>query len=74
VPVAGRIENVVVGWTVNTPDGPRSAAIDLEVLWRHCRRERVEDLLDDLVILCCDVQDAREAADQRSSRKLRVLR
>ena len=58
-PVTGKIENVVIGWT---PDGQRSAAIDLEALRRHCRRERVEDLLDDLQVLCEDVQAARDRA------------
>jgi hypothetical protein len=28
--VTGKIENVVIGWTIDTADGPRSAAIDLE--------------------------------------------
>jgi hypothetical protein len=53
--VTGKIENVVIGWS---PDGKRSVAIDLETLRRHCRPERVEDLLDDLQILCEDVQGA----------------
>jgi hypothetical protein len=73
--VTGKIENVVIGWS---PDGKRSVAIDLETLRRHCRPERVEDLLDDLQILCEDVQDARNVArnvtDWRDSSRLRVLR
>jgi hypothetical protein len=69
-----RIENVVIGLTVETPEGSRSAAVDLEALRRHCRPERVEDLLDDLIMLCSDVQDAREAAGRRNSTTLRVLR
>jgi hypothetical protein len=72
--VTGKIENVVIGWTVDTPAGPRSVAIDLETLRRHCRRERVDDLLDDLQILCEDVQDARNAADRRKGTSLRALR
>jgi hypothetical protein len=72
--VTGKIENVVIGWTAETPDGPRSAAIDLETLRRHCRKERVEDLLDDLQVLCEDVQEARDRASRRTSTMLRVLR
>lgn len=69
--MTGIIGNVIVSWTVETPDGPRSAAIDLAAMRQHCRPERVEDLLDDLQLLCEDVQDARHAA---SWRMLRVLR
>ena len=72
--MTGKIENVVIGWTVETPDGRQSVAIDLETLRRHCRRERVEDLLDDLQMLCEDVQDARNTAERRNSTMLRVLR
>ena len=72
--MTGKIENVVIGWTVETADGPRSAAIDLEALRRHCRQERVEDLLDDLQILCEDVQDARNKAEGRNKTGLRILR
>ena len=60
--MTGKIENVVIGWTIESADGPRSAAIDLEALRRHCRRERVDDLLDDLQVLCEDVQAARDRA------------
>jgi hypothetical protein len=72
--VTGKIENVVIGWTIETPDGQRSAAIDLETLRRHCRRERVEDLLDDLQMLCEDVQNARDQQSRRNSTMLRILR
>jgi hypothetical protein len=39
---------------------PRRTLISLAELRRHCRSERVEDLLDDLTMLCGDVQDARD--------------
>ena len=69
--MTGRINQVVVSWTVDTPDGPRSRAIDLEVMRRHCRAERVDDLLDDLQVLCEDVQDGRDAGE---AGRLRVIR
>ena len=59
----GRIDNVVVSWITETSDGPRSRAIDLESFRRHCRRERVEDLLDDLQLLCEDVLARRNPED-----------
>lgn len=72
--MTGRIEDVVIGWTIDTPDGPRSATIDLATMRQHCRPERVEDLLDDLQLLCEDVQDARNAADRPNSARLQVLK
>jgi hypothetical protein len=63
--MAARIENVVVGWTIDTPDGPRHAAIDLASMRRHARSERVEDLLDDLAVICEDVTRARGVSDDR---------
>ena len=38
---------------------------------KHCRVERVDDLLDDLQVLCEDVQDARDAGE---AGRLRVVR
>lgn len=57
---AGRIEYVTVGWNVDTDEGPQMTVISLAEFWRHCRRERVDDLIDDLVVLCEDVQGARD--------------
>ncbi len=71
--VTGRINQVVVSWTVNTPDGPRSKAIDLETMRRHCRPERVDDLLDDLQVLCGDVEDGRDTG-RRAVAPLRSVR
>jgi hypothetical protein len=56
----GKVRALSVGWTVDAPDGPRRSLISLADLQRHCRRERVEELLDDLTMLCGDVQDARD--------------
>jgi hypothetical protein len=49
-------------------------AADLEALRRHCRREHMEDLLDDLAVLCEDVQDGRDRGERRNGTTLRVLR
>jgi hypothetical protein len=58
-----RITFVSVGWA--SPTG-RVKVIGLEVMRRHCRRERVEDLLEDLALLCEDVQ-ARRHPDHADS-------
>jgi hypothetical protein len=42
--------------TVEFEDGSQ---VTLEDMQRHCRPERVEDLLDDLVVLCDDVATGR---------------
>ncbi len=68
---AGRIEHVSVTWTVDTDDGPQVALISLADLQQHCRPERVQDLIEDLEVLCGDVQAARDAAE---SGRLRVIR
>jgi hypothetical protein len=69
--VAGKVVSITIGWTVDTDDGPSTSVISLGELERHCRRERVDDLVDDLVVLCEDVQDAREAPGRRALRMLR---
>jgi len=65
--VTGRISEIAVTWTVETPAGPKHVLVDLTDLRKYCREERVDDLLDDLTVLCGDVQDAREG-------RLRVVR
>ena len=54
-----RIERVVVGYTIDTGNGPERKAVMLGALRKHCRAERDEDLLDDLVMLVEDVEVAR---------------
>jgi hypothetical protein len=54
-PTGGRILALTVCYEVDTPRGPQKATVDLEAMLRHCRPERVEDLLDDLTVLCEDV-------------------
>ena len=60
---ASRVTFISVGWTTRSG---RVRVIDLEVMRRHCRRERVEDLLEDLALLCEDVQ-ARRHPDHADS-------
>jgi hypothetical protein len=61
---SGRIERVAIGWTIETADGPKRTAISLADFRRYCRRERVDDLMDDLQLLCEDVQAAFDRQDQ----------
>jgi hypothetical protein len=59
---APRVTFISVGWA--SPSG-RVKVIDLDAMRRHCRSERVEDLLEDLTLLCEDVEARRhpETAD-----------
>ena len=61
----------ILGVTVELDDGTR---ITLEDMRRHCRPERVEDLLDDLVVLCEDVADRRRPEDRGRARLAAVPR
>ena len=57
-----RITFISVGWA--RPSG-RVKVIDLDAMRGHCRSERVEDLVEDLTLLCEDVEARRhpETAD-----------
>jgi hypothetical protein len=70
----GRITYVTVGWTTDTDDGPQQTVISLESMQKHCRAERVDDLLDDLTLLCRDVQDAWDAQGSHRGAPLRSVR
>jgi hypothetical protein len=59
-----KIERVQVGYTVETGDGPERKAVTLGALRRHCRTERVADLIEDLELLCQDVETGRRPDDQ----------
>lgn len=60
-----RITRIEVGYTVDTGEGPLDATISLADFQWHCRRERVDDLIDDLVVLC---EDVHRASDKVASR------
>lgn len=59
------IDRIEVGYTVDTDEGPQETRISLTDLRRHCRSERVDDLIDDLLVLCEDVQGARDGVAAR---------
>jgi hypothetical protein len=61
-PVEGTITRISVTVTVDTGDGPKHMLYGLEAMRKHARPERLEDLLDDLEVICEDVQEARDAA------------
>ena len=65
------IDRVEVGYTIDTDTGPEHKLVTLPALRKHCRPERVDDLLDDLTVLIEDVQDARDAGE---AGQLRVIR
>jgi hypothetical protein len=60
----GTITRVSVTITVDTDDGPRHLLYGLKAMRRHARPERIDDLLDDLAMICEDVQKARDAAGE----------
>jgi hypothetical protein len=53
-----KIDRVQIG--ITTHDGERKL-VTLPAIRKHCRKERVEDLLEDLTLICEDVESAREA-------------
>lgn len=55
-----------------TSEDGSSRRIGLDEMRRHCRPERIEDLLDDLVVLCEDVVDGLHPLAPR--RPLSVVR
>lgn len=64
------IDRVEVGYTVETDNGPERKLVTLSNLQKHCRPERVDDLVDDLTVLIEDVEDARDAG---AAGRLRVI-
>jgi len=66
--VEGTITRISVTVTVDTDNGPKHMLYGLEAMRRHARPERLEDLLDDLEVICEDVQKARDAAGDSDRR------
>jgi hypothetical protein len=54
-----RIAQIRVEFMTGTHGRPQSVTIDLGAMLRHCRRERVEDVVEDLTLLCEDVLAGR---------------
>lgn len=59
------IDHMDVGYTSDTDEGPQETTISLADFGRHCRRERVDDLVDDLVVLYEDVQGVQDRVAAR---------
>jgi hypothetical protein len=57
------IVDVRVDFVIEEPRGPRRTTVDLAAMVRCCRPERVEELLEDLTLLCEEVQAGRRPED-----------
>jgi hypothetical protein len=57
--MGGRIVQISIDYLIETPEGPQRETVDLASMVQHCRRERVEDLLDDATMLCEDALATR---------------
>jgi hypothetical protein len=51
-PPRGKITRIAVTYTVNTSDGPRHTFHGLTGMQRHVRPERLQELTDDLTVIC----------------------
>jgi hypothetical protein len=54
-PPRGKITRIAVTYTVNTSDGPRHTFHGLTGMHRYVRPERLEELEDDLTVICEDL-------------------
>jgi hypothetical protein len=61
--MGGQVVDVEVECLIETSDGPQRVRVNLESMRSHCRPERVEDLVEDLLIVCEDVQARRRPQD-----------
>jgi hypothetical protein len=57
--VSGRITRISITYTVNTSAGPRHTFHSLEAMRQHARPERVDELVDDLTLICEDLLTRR---------------
>ncbi len=53
--ISGRITRISVTYTVNTAAGPRHTFHSLEAMRKHARPERVDELVEDLKLICEDL-------------------
>ena len=58
--MTGRIAHLSVGWAVDTSSGAQQTTVDLATMRRHCHTRWMEELLDDLVMICQEVQAGKE--------------
>lgn len=56
----GRITRIAITYTVNTDKGPRHTFHGLPGMREHIRPERLEELLEDLTLICEDLLAARQ--------------
>jgi len=72
----GQVVRVLIECLIETPDGPQRTKANLQSIRAHCRPERVDDLIDDLLMLCEDVHAGRrpEGASRASPGPDRNLR
>jgi hypothetical protein len=56
---SGRITRISVTYTVNTDAGPRHTFHCLEAMRQHARPERVDELVEDLTLICEDLLSRR---------------
>jgi hypothetical protein len=61
--MGGQVVGVQIECLIETSVGPQRVTVNLESIRTHCRPERVEDLIDDLLMLCEDVQARRRPED-----------
>ena len=54
-PPPGKITRISVTYTVNTGIGPRHTFHSLEAMRKHARPERVDELVEDLTLICEDL-------------------
>lgn len=55
----GRIAFISVGWV--GPGDEMPVVVSLEEMRKHCRPERVDEIVGDLMMLCSDVERRRGA-------------
>jgi hypothetical protein len=65
------IDRIQVGFTVDTDGGPERKLVTLANIRKHCRPERVDEMLEDMTLLCEDVEGAGGAGEPG---RLRVIR
>jgi hypothetical protein len=56
----GRITRIAVTYTVNTDKGPQHTFHGLPRMREHIRPERLEELLEDLTMICEDLLAVRQ--------------
>jgi hypothetical protein len=54
-PPRGKVTRIAVTYTVNTSDGPRHTFHGLTGMHKYVRPERLEELQDDLTVICEDL-------------------